>query len=314
MGIDAIQSSNVGLYILLIMCTLTLCAVVVAVSFRWKMIKMIHTLEDMLDQAAKGSFTEETFDESRLSALESRFAHYLLASKLSVRNVAEEHNKIKELITDISHQTKTPIANMILYSELLMENCRDEEERKDIEALYQQAQKLHFLIASLVKLSRLETGIVTVHPDKNNITQLVESVCHQYQPLAAQKGLYLKLGTYDAAQNDTIAEYDEKWTAEAVGNIVDNAVKYTQKGGITISVRLFEMFCCIEIADTGDGISEEELAKVFKRFYRSQSAHQVQGIGIGLYLAREIISAENGYIKVDSKMGKGTRFCVYLPR
>ena len=249
-----------------------------------------------------------------MSALESKFANYLHASKLSVRNVAEERNKIKELITDISHQTKTPITNIILYSELLMENCQDKAERKDIDALYQQAQKLNFLIASLVNLSRLETGIVAVCPVKNNVIHLVGHIYHQYQSVAEQKGLYLNLDKYDANESLYMAKYDEKWTVEAIGNIVDNAVKYTEKGGIAISVKSYEMFCCIEIIDTGIGISEEELSKIYKRFYRSQSVSQIQGTGIGLYLAREIISAEGGYIKAVSKMGEGTKFCIYLSK
>lgn len=104
-----------------------------------------------------------------------------------------------------------------------------------------------------------------------------------------------------SAQN--VAEYDEKWTAEAVGNIVDNAIKYTEKGSIMISIKLFKMFCCIKITDTEIGITEEELSKFFKRFYRSQAVNVTQGIG--LYPACEIILAESGYIKVVSKVGKG---------
>lgn len=196
-----------------------------------------------------------------------------------------------------------------------MEESQRDEDYQNLEALYQQAEKLNFLIASLVKLSRLESGIIKVNSECNNVKELTAEVCCLYEPLAKQKGLYMHfLQSDDNGGNDCMAKYDKKWTMEAVGNIVDNAIKYTDSGGITVSVKPYEMFCCIEISDTGIGISEEETTLVFKRFYRSQSVNQIQGIGIGLYLSREIISAGNGYIKVLSKLGKGTKFFVYLPR
>lgn len=295
-----------------------LCAAAAVISiismliYRRHIIKTFDKLNEMADSLMGGTFSESVFNESRLSAVESKFAHYLLFSQVSSKNVAAQHDKIKELITDISHQTKTPIANILLYSEMLMENTQSDENRQNLEALHQQAEKLNFLIASLVKLSRLETGIVSVNADTNNVKKLVMEVCEQYKPLAEQKGLYLYFSEPDDDKS-YMAEFDEKWTAEAIGNIVDNAIKYTDNGGITVSIRRYEMFCCIEIADTGIGISEEETALIFKRFYRSQSVNKIQGIGVGLYLAREIVSAENGYIKVMPQSGGGTKFCVYLP-
>lgn len=295
-------------------CLVMLCSVLLILNCRRKMIKTFDRLNQMLDNAINGSFEESVFDESKLSALESRFADYMAASRLSAQNIEKERNKIKELITDISHQTKTPISNIILYSELLLETVQDSKAREDITALHQQAQKLSFLIASLVKLSRLETGIIAVRPEPRNAVNLIEQLQSQYQPAANQKGLYLNVAQCDMPERAVPAKYDEKWTLEAIGNIVDNAVKYTEKGGVTIALRVYELFCCIEIADTGVGIAEEETAKIFRRFYRSQASSQVPGIGVGLYLAREIISAENGYIKAVSRMGEGTRFYVYLPR
>lgn len=298
-----------------ISCVVMICSIIIVIIYRHQTVKTFESLNNMIDGIMENVFEEEVFDESRLSALESKFAHYLLGSRMSLQNVLQEREKIKGLITDISHQTRTPISNILLYCEMVMEHSRSDEDQQNLEALHQQAEKLNFLIATLVKLSRLESGIITVNAVRNNVKELVAEVCSQYKPLVEQKGLYMQLiQSDDRDNNGFMAKYDKKWTMEAVGNIIDNAIKYTDKGGITISVIPYEMFCCIEISDTGIGILENETALVFKRFYRSQSVNQIQGVGVGLYLAREIISAGNGYIKVISKLGEGTKFFVYLPR
>ena len=263
----------------------------------------------MLDAAMTGSFSENNFDESQLSALETKFAHYLSAAEASSQNIAQEKDKIKTLIADISHQTKTPIANLLLYSELLKEETLPASAKANVEALYKQSEKLRFLIDSLVKLSRLENGIISLSPQQAALQPLLESVVEQYTAKASEKGLSLRLQDTDA-----FAVFDFKWTAEALANIVDNAIKYTEHGTITISAVSYEMFSRIDISDTGSGIPESEQAKIFARFYRSNSVQKQEGVGIGLYLARQIISGEGGYIKVASVPGKGSTFSIFLPK
>ena len=108
--------------------------------------------------------------------------------------------------------------------------------------------------------------------------------------------------------------HDSKWTAEALFNLLDNAVKYTPAGGkITVSVEQWEMYVKLNISDTGKGISERNQASIFRRFYREEEVHDKPGVGIGLYLAREIITRQGGYIKVTSEVGKGSTFSVFLP-
>lgn len=286
-----------------------LAAVSIVIWNRSRTKKTMATIERMLDLATDGIFTEESFDESRLSALETKFAHYLSASAVSAKNVAAEKDKIKTLIADISHQTKTPIANLLLYSELLQEENLTYSARSNVEALHSQTEKLRFLIDSLVKLSRLENGIIALAPQKKQIMPMLLGVAEQYMSKAENKGLFLRLNNTDA-----IACHDPKWTAEALGNIVDNAIKYTNRGGITISAISYEMFVRIDVADSGIGIAEAEQAKIFSRFYRSEDVKEQAGVGVGLYLAREIISGEGGYIKVASEPGKGSVFSVFLPQ
>lgn len=281
----------------------------------------MDAIEGMLDAAMDGSFSETTFDESKLSALETKFAHYLSAAEISSRNAAWEKDRMKSLIADISHQTKTPIANLLLYSELLMEEVISMEEvmstkenllasmKANVDALYKQSEKLRFLIDSLVKLSRLENGIISLSPRRTPLQPLLQGIAEQYTAKAAEKGLSLHLHN-----TDIYAVFDSKWTAEALANIVDNAVKYTEHGTITISAVSYEMFVRIDISDTGAGIPESEQSRIFARFYRSGTSQEQEGVGIGLYLARQIISDEGGYIKVISVPGKGSTFSVFLPK
>ncbi len=276
---------------------------------RWQTRKIFDSIERMIEMAMADSFTEDSFDESRLSALETKFAHYISASAVSARNVKKEKDKIKSLISDISHQTKTPIANLLLYCELLQEEELSETARGYTDSLHGQAKKLRFLIDALVKLSRLENGILVLHPKEEELQPMLQEVCAEYSVRAEGKGLKLVL-----AKSEGRASFDPKWTAEAIGNLIDNAIKYTAQGGVIVSVNSYEMFVRIDVADTGVGIPEEEQAKIFSRFYRSGTSGAQEGVGIGLYLSREIVAAEGGYIKVSSQIGKGSVFSVFLPK
>lgn len=271
--------------------------------------RTMDTLEKMIDSAADGEYSETKFDESRLSALETKFSNYLSSSSTSSKNIMKEKEKIKTLISDISHQTKTTISNLILYSELIEEEDLSEDMRSNVEAIKQQAEKLEFLIKSLVKLSRLENGILNLLPRKEEIQPMLKDIYERYISKAKNKNLELNI-----EKTTSKATFDRKWTTEALGNIVDNAIKYTNTGKVTISVQEYEIFTRIDISDTGMGIDESEQAEVFSRFYRSQSVHNDEGVGIGLYLTREIISSEGGYIKLTSELGVGSTFSLYIPR
>lgn len=295
------------LVIIALICIVT--AVTAIIIYRRRTVKIIRSLDRMIDKAINGTFTEENIDESMLSSVEAKLAGYLSASELSARNVASEKTRIKELISDISHQTKTPIANILLYTELLKEQELNEQARTCAEETAVQAERLSFLIITLVKLSRLETGVFTLSPTKRELMPMLEKIYHQYLPKAEKKGLRLTLEPTEAQ-----AVFDEKWCSEAIGNIVDNAIKYTDSGFVTISVKEYEMFCSVVVSDSGQGIAEEEQGKIFTRFYRSPSVSQKDGIGVGLYLAREIVNGCGGYIKVSSEVGKGTSFSLFFQR
>ena len=272
--------------------------------------RILESLDRMLEVAIQGNFTEKDYDESMLSALEVKLARYLASSTVSAKNLQSEKDRIKTLIADISHQTKTPIANILLYTQLLEEQALPEESRICAVALEHQAEKLKSLIDALVKTSRLETGILALHPEAGQLESVILSAVAQLSPKAERKGIRILI---ESADGDAV--FDPKWTEEAVFNLLDNAVKYAPTGGeVRIRTVSYPLFSAVQVSDTGPGIPEEEQPKVFQRFYRGMEHQQEDGVGIGLYLVRQIAQGQGGYVKVVSQKGAGSSFSLYLPR
>ena len=260
--------------------------------------KLFNRLQQMLDCAIDGELERTEISEEKYSALENSMKQYIDSSFLAKKNQQEQKEVIQKLISDIAHQTLTPILSEV-----------SNENQEEIATILEQTEKLDFLIQSLVQLSRMESGIIAVHPEDTAIAQMFASVQQQFNVKAMEKDISLSL--FDT---DLHAMCDAKWTVEALGNIVDNAIKYTACGGnVQIKVEQYSFFVKIDIIDDGIGIEKEEIPKIFGRFYRSLSVADQPGVGIGLFLAREIIQAQKGYIKVTSEREKGSTFSVFLP-
>lgn len=302
----------------------------------WNMFDRRRTyrkLNQMLDEAMDGSFEESRYDETELSRLEIKWKRFLGMSKLSYQQIEKERAELKGLVSDISHQVKTPLSNILLYSQMLEESCiRGLSEGQGISGqqtvpgdtmllqtsaelareITKQSEKLDFLMQSLVKLSRLETGVFEFTQEKQDVLPLLMEIKGQAAAGAEAKEIEIILEEMEP-EREVLAVFDRKWTAEALGNILDNAVKYSKAHTtVRISVKEYELFACICIEDEGIGISEEEIPMVFQRFYRGREVRQEKGVGLGLSLARQIIEGQQGYIKVASEYGKGTKFFVYL--
>lgn len=221
-----------------------------------------------------------------------------------------EKRQMKELISDISHQTRTPIANMKLYLEFLQEEELSEKGEEFLKNLGRQADKLDFLLQSMVKMSRLEAGIIQIKSEPGNLYETLTKSVTEIVPAAAAKQIELSVDCEEAY----ILRHDSKWTEEAIFNVLDNAVKYTGSfGKIHVKVIRQEIFTRISISDTGKGILPERQAEIFTRFYRETEVHEESGVGLGLYLTRKILELQGGYIEVRSQAGKGSEFCLYLP-
>ncbi|MGO4542827.1 sensor histidine kinase [Paenibacillus sp. 2TAB19] len=271
--------------------------------------KLSLTIQSIIDREDRELFS--TVEDTMLSKLQVQVIKLSRIMKMQSLKVKEENEEMKTLISDIAHQLKTPLANLNMYVSLLGDSSLPPEKREAfIAILANQTEKLTWLMDSLIKMSRLESGIVAIKQETSSINSTVLSAIKQIYPVAERHGIVIEF----ESEQETNVSHDRKWTAEAIFNILDNAVKYGHdSGAIKVSVQPYEMFVRIDIEDQGKGIEESEISDIFKRFYRGREASETQGVGIGLYLARKIITDQSGYMKVTSELGKGSIFSIYLP-
>ncbi|MDE6892804.1 MAG: HAMP domain-containing histidine kinase [Lachnospiraceae bacterium] len=222
----------------------------------------------------------------------------------------QDKETLQSLVSDISHQVKTPVANMKLYTGILHRPGIPEEKRElFLNTMDAQIGKLDFLMQSLIKMSRLETGTFALNPVLARLNDTIAQAMNTVWAKAEQKNIELSA----QCGADIMVRHDIKWTAEAMGNILDNAIKYTPEGGrVSVTVCPWQFYTRIDISDTGIGIPKEHYNDVFQRFYRAEEVAAEEGVGLGLYLANGIVTRQKGYISVKSKVGEGTTFSVYL--
>lgn len=302
--------------VLLVGSILMVCAVCGLWSLIYAFVKRLAIFSNdmcsLLDNMISGKECVQNTDSETVFA---KIAHRLFRlydiMQENRRNVDAERKELQTLVSDISHQVKTPVSNLKMVTDtLLTKDVSAQEQENFLQGIKEQVEKLDFLLQALVKCSRLETGTIS----------LEKRVCRLFDTLAQAMG-----GIVYAAEKKEIAvsvdcpeyltlSHDSKWTAEALFNLLDNAVKYTPEGGsISVSVVAWELYVEIKVTDTGKGISESNQAAIFRRFYREEEVHDQQGVGIGLYLAREIVTRQGGYIKVISEPGQGSAFSIMLP-
>lgn len=272
--------------------------------------KEMEVLLQRLDDALEGGEGAYAYDESMDSAIADRLNKLLRSSSMGKERAYQDRDRIKSLISDISHQIRTPLSNIMLYTGLLQEKKLDGQSRMLADQIQGQAEKLDFFMKELIRSSYMETDMIVVSPRTAPVGELVDRACQAVEAEALKKGILIRQPETDRI----ICKFDMKWTLEAVRNILENALKYSPEGSeVQIEIAPNEAFTCISIQDEGIGIREEEQGLVFERFYRSQDVEKEPGMGIGLYLAREIISRQGGYIEARSEYAKGTCFCIYLP-
>lgn len=231
----------------------------------------------------------------------------------------KEKENTKSLVTDISHQLKTPIAALKACLEILeQEDLTQEERREFLKRCKDQMTGLELMSAALIQISRMETGMIELQIEKKRIFDTVLGAVNRILPKAETKEMEIELDIPDSLQT-AILPHDSKWMGEALMNLLENAVKYSQQNGrIRVAMERWMSFVKIYIEDDGIGIPKEEQHKIFQRFYRgsSKKVRQEQGTGIGLFLTREIIDRHYGTIKVvsdDKKKKNGSIFQIQLP-
>lgn len=268
-------------------------------------------LEESLDAVIAGEpVTESKMEDTLFGKLNEKLSRACQIFALKGKENLEEKIKLQELVSDISHQSRIPLANQKIYLEILEEEALSEEGVLAVNSLKNQTARIDFLLESMIKLSRLETGVIQIKKEKGNLMDTIRLALSAIVPLAAKKNIALHI----MGEGPVILSHDVKWTMEAVSNLLDNAVKYTNEDGkVEIRVQRQEVFTQICVSDNGKGIMLERQAQVFQRFYREPEVHDKDGIGIGLYLTRKIIEMQEGYVDVVSRPKEGARFRIFLP-
>lgn len=269
---------------------------------------------ETLDALAEGRSPEKVrlYADSQLSKVQGRLLQYHDRFQEERRRSEADRQELQELVSDISHQVKTPMSNIRMFADLLRRHNLPQERREEfLSTLSAQAEKLDFLMQALIKMSRLEAGTVALHLEDASLYDTIARAVGGVLAAAERKGILIDV---DCGSGETV-RHDPKWTAEALGNLLDNAVKYTPEGGrVRVRVRPWQFYTRVDVEDTGIGIPAEQQNDVFKRFYRAQPAASAEGVGLGLYLAREIITRQKGYLTLKSEAGKGSVFSVFLLR
>ena len=249
-------------------------------------------------------------EEGEYSALVSKIKQIQEVLDNHVNSAEQEKEQVKSLISNMSHQLKTPLANIRMYEEILREENQDAETREKFLAKMQtQSEKLEWILNSLFKMVKLEQNVMVFEVSMCPIRKTILDAVNLVYEKAARKQIPIKTGYIP----DLFLYHNAKWTSEVFANLLENAVKYTSEGGaIQIDLKQYEMYAEIRITDTGIGIRKEEMPRIFQRFYRSKDVENLEGSGIGLYLSRLIAEKEKGYIQVESVYGKGSCFSVFL--
>lgn len=301
--------NNLITFVILLFLVLTIVVTYIKYIFN-KLLKVNMDIENIInnDYKIKDDFKEEGIFNRIYSDL-NKLSRSL---NLKVRNLDKEKESIKELVTDISHQLKTPLASLKLYNTLLIEEELEEEEKMEfLQTNKLSINKLHNLIDSLVNISRLEANMISIKKENKGIKSTLKKAIDSVRVKANQKQISIELEDFDDIQ----ILHDSKWTEESIFNVIDNGVKYTDENGkINISVSQTINFVRIDIKDNGIGIDKLEFNNIFKRFYRNSEVEDIEGSGVGLYLSRKILEQQGGNIIVSSKKGEGSKFSLFLTK
>lgn len=296
------------MWISIILAILLALAICYSIYQRRKTYRMIDRLLDSVLSQEMIVYSE--VEEGEFSALVSKIRQIQEVLENRARSAGNEKEQVKSLVSNMSHQLKTPLANLSLYAEILGQGeIAPERKAEFADKMQRQIEKLNWIVESLSKMVKLEQNIdgfeVKDTPIRQTILDAVDTVYEKVE----KKELHLDLEPFE----DRALYHNRKWTVEVFVNLLENAIKYTDKGGaISIQVKPYELYTEIQFADNGRGIRREELTDIFKRFYRSPEVENMEGSGIGLYLSNLILEKEKGYITAASEYGKGSCFSVFL--
>ncbi len=292
-------------FFFLIFIVLSCCYLYHIRKFYKKLDKVNLYIHDVLND--QYTFNIKEYEEGTFATLKNDV--YKITNKLREQNENMKKDKkyLEETLSDISHQLKTPLTSMYMINNLLEDDHLDKKKRKEFLAKNQiQLERIEWLVTSLLKLSRLESGTIQLKKEKVKVIDLVKNALEPLKiPMELKEQKLIFKG-----KMDTKIVCDLQWTTEAILNILKNAYEHTgEKGMIEIVWQDNPLYVSIFITDTGEGIKEEDIKHIFERFYRAKDSSK-ESIGIGLNMAKQVIDRQNGDISVRSIVGKGTEFCI----
>jgi len=296
---------------MILICIWAVAATVVLLLLVIKNKKTYRKINEILEKILDGkSITDVPFNESELSLLANQLKTISNKLDFEIGRAESEKEQIQQLISNMSHQLKTPLANVMMYEELLDSNDLSKAQRMDfMKKLKAQSEKINWLLESLFKMSKLEQNVIEFDIMETGIKDTIRSAISAVYKKAEKKNIEIHAADFE----DVILLHNPKWTSEVFENLLENAIKYTADSGvIEISVEPMETYSMIHFKDNGIGISKEEIPNIFCRFYRSEKVQEIEGSGIGLYLSKMILEKEKGYMTVKSEIGKGSVFSVFL--
>lgn len=272
--------------------------------------RKIEGLTDYMEALETGDYTLKVEDnaDDELSGLRNEIYKLTVLLKEQAELAFAQKKALADSVADISHQLKTPLTSVMVLMDNLSENVDMEESvrRKFMREITRQLSGMSWLVAAMLKLSRLEAGVVELKRREMRLEDLVDKALGKLEIEAEWREISFSVGLKESIS----VCVDESWTVEAFVNILKNALEHSPKGSVVeLSGRENDIYAELTISDHGAGISEEERRRLFQRFYRGRDARE-DSVGIGLALAREIVERQNGFISVDSKEGEGTTFFI----
>ena len=302
-----------SIHIIRIIGVIILNIIILGLVIRWyknKMLSQYNSFLNIADEILSGKRIDIVYDESLNSAISERLNRIVEISSMQKEVAEQERDIIKSLLSNISHQIRTPLANITLYAGLLKDELSESSSFRLADKIEKNAEKLEFFMKELLKSPYAEQEIISVNPKIIELDKIIKKCCQSVELDAMKKNIRIC-----PESNNYKVFADPKWTEEVFANIIENAIKYSSNNTeVTIKPILYESFVCVQIIDNGIGIPEQEQGKIFQRFYRGTNATDKQGFGIGLYLAREVLRKQQGYMKIKSKLNKGTIVEVFLSR
>ena len=298
--------------LIIVLAAAIICYIMIIIYYRRYIMKIFNSVDLVLERILAKDISNpiETTDDNRISKLTYK-ANRIIDMCVSdmARNKVEKET-IQGFISDMSHQMKTPLSGISIYSDILLSgNINIEEQEEFLHRIRSGTEKLQWMMDCLIKMSRLEVGAVQLSPVETNIKQTISDSIAGVVATASKKNIDIVVSEF----RDCLLYHDKKWTREAITNVLENAVKYSPSDSkIDIAVEQMVLYTKIIISDYGVGIEKKDWNLIFKRFYRGNNVKDNEGSGLGLYLATLIMEKQGGYIMIDSIPGKYTSFSLFL--